>query len=821
MSELAAAPDRERTVTGTDPNPTLAPQAAALGPTAAVLACGWLLAHGGRAAWPYTWAGSAAVLALILLARPVTRRGVLRRLAAAPLQIVAVLLVFLTADRALNTWEEHGPQLGAVSTLASSVLNLVGYRTAVEEGRLLLDHPDGVVTLVSTIERLAVRPFVLFWFAWAALRLTRDGRRWTTRSLAGLVAVLLVAVARFVVLLAVYFEHDDILADPAGQAALDLFQSSWITAFFLIVAGFAADRLAKSLHNDEVAPISSSPSRSCPGSARLAAAAVMFGLAATAAFGWAFVPPGPEKDGRILIDDRFCGIWEPTARQLDAGWYGDFPTYSFTSLAEWLGKWYTIDVNTSKPYDDELLSRYDILIFKTPEEPIPDAEAAAVNRFVREGGGLLLVGDHTNLLGMGTHLNALCARHGIRFRYDSVSDGLTGGFVNCLGPSIGRHVGALHVDNLEFMTSCSLQLSGRAEPVLAADDCKREPHDYAGPSFFGRRGPHPEMEHGRTVLAATVPVGRGRIAAFTDSTVWSSFAVFSHDRDKLAMDLVRLLNRDPTKWGRPIRFVSIASALVALALAVALVRTRMALAAVLCGLGGLWTGLALSEGLHRWIYAWPEPNARISEVAFLWQGGECAFPPVLGTPESTPADRCYDTLMVSVQRLGLVPRVAYTYDQDLFRPDTRVIFVIAPVNVPPAATLSRIKDFVRRGGSLIVMDDSRIGERGSANEFLKLFDASITYHGPSADHSAEKPHVHIAGMDLIKTPSTETFATRKVHEQGQLVYLWDAKDYSREFLGHCFARPWKAAKARYDTIYSLFRDILHVAPGDRRFYGVF
>ena len=240
-----------------------------------------------------------------------------------------------------------------------------------------------------------------------------------------------------------------------------------------------------------------------------------------------FSPPGKEKAGRILIDDRFCGIWEPTARQLDTEWYGDFPTYSFTSLAEWLGKWYSVDANTTRPYDDELLSQYDVLIIKTPEEPIPDAETAAIERFVRRGGGLLLVGDHTNLLGMGTHLNAMSAKHGIQFRYDSVSDALTGGFVDCMPPRIGRHVGALHVEKLQFMTSCSLQLSGSAQTVLAADNCRREPHDYAGSSFFGRRGPHPEMEHGRTVLAGIVNVGRGRIAAFTDSTVWSSFAVFS------------------------------------------------------------------------------------------------------------------------------------------------------------------------------------------------------------------------------------------------------------------------------------------------------
>ena len=69
----------------------------------------------------------------------------------------------------------------------------------------------------------------------------------------------------------------------------------------------------------------------------------------------------------------------------------------------------------------------------------------------------------------------------------------------------------------------------------------------------------PRWQHGRTVLAATVRVGRGRIAAFTDSTVWSSFAVFSHDREKLAMDLVRLLNREPSPYELPIRGLAVAA----------------------------------------------------------------------------------------------------------------------------------------------------------------------------------------------------------------------------------------------------------------------
>ncbi len=187
-------------------------------------------------------------------------------------------------------------------------------------------------------------------------------------------------------------------------------------------------------------------------------------------------------------------------------------------------------------------------------------------------------------------------------------------------------------------------------------------------------------------------------------------------------------------------------------------------------------------------------------MTFLWQGGACAFPPVLGSPGSLPADRSFDTLLVAVQRLGLVPRVAYTYDEDLLKPETRAMFVVAPVNTPPERTLARLKDFVRRGGCLIVMDDSRIGERGSAKDFLGLFGVSIVYHGAQGPEGHAKPHVHLAGgMEPVKIPAADAFMARKLYEQGQIVYMWDAADFSRQGLGHGFARPWKTARARYET----------------------
>jgi hypothetical protein len=75
-------------------------------------------------------------------------------------------------------------------------------------------------------------------------------------------------------------------------------------------------------------------------------------------------------------------------------------------------------------------------------------------------------------------------------------------------------------------------------------------------------------------------------------------------------------------------------------------------------------------------------------------------------------------------------------------------------------------------------------------------------------------------MQPVKVPAEDAFVARKLYERGQVVYMTDAADFSRQGMGHCFARPWKAARARYDTIFTLLRDVLRIAPDDRRFYGI-
>lgn len=768
--------------------------------------------------WPFLSIVLAG-LGLVTLAGPRSRRG---RLFAAKLALalgLLAVLVLATADRVLIALEARATVTGFFNRAIATTVDFAGYPTWADGKSLHVLHHDGLVTILPSAEKVGLRPLCELWLVWVALAVATGRRRLYEYVLTGGVAVLLTATLHFLVCLFFYLESDDILVGSKGLAALSVFSGALGRAATLIAAGVALDLAERSLFAGDTRqpPIPAGRLWRARTFLPLLAAGVLVGFA-----GW-FDPPGKARAGRILFDDRFCGTWEPTARLLDTQWYGDFATYSFSSLTEWLGHWYVVDVNAGQPYTDRLLKEYDVLVLKTPVKPIPEDERRAIDRFVNAGGGLLLIGDHTNLLGMNTHINSLCARYGIRFRYDSVSGARTGGFVNYYGPSVGRNVGAIHVDHLEFMTSCSLEVDWRAEPTIVATSCRRDPHDYAGSSFFGRIGPHPEMAHGPTVLAASVRAGRGRIAAFTDSTVWSSFAVFQFDREKLAADLIFLLNHEPSPWSGTLILAALGALGAAIFGCTRAVRDGAATSALIGTLIGVWAGIFAADQVHERVYDHGPPREPISEVAFLWRGGLCFFPPVLGSTGSLPLDRAYDTLLVSTQRLGLVPRIVESADADeLIHANTRVIFVIAPVHLPPEKTLARIRSFVKAGGSLIVLDDSRLLGKGSAARILRSFGIFLRYRRSArSDGTFAVDGVPIGLENIGGDQAPDSFVAHRAYGAGHVVFMRDAVQFSRDGLGHCFNRPGKVARARYELVYRVFRDILHQDVRDRRSYGIY
>lgn len=756
----------------------------------------------------------AGVLALSRTLRGSSERpGRLRFLIKALACAAFVAMCVPTLDALVTRLEIHMRSFGGISILASPLLNFLGIDAVAERGLLHVQHGEGVVSYLPSMEKIGLRYSVIAIALYLMFRLFTGTNRLVHAAGNALIILVGVTAVRFALSIVVSFEFSGILSPRSGIQAISVLSGHLVNSVSLCCLGVLLDKTAGRTFRTAQIPAHVT----VPPAFRYQSFAVAVLLGTVVGFGLYCEPPGKLKAGRVLVDDRFCGIWEPTARLLDTEWYGDFSTYSFGGLTEWLGHWYSMDVNTESAYTDEYLSKYDVLIIKTPVIEIPAQEVEAINRFVESGGGLLLVGDHTNLLGMGTHINALCARHGITFLYDAVSSAQTRGFVKCPGKWLGRPVASLHVENLEFMTSCSLDIDFHAQPVVVGTTCRREPHDYAGGSFFGKSGPHPELAHGTAVLAATVRAGKGQIAAFTDSTVWSSFAVFQYDREKLAADIVNQLIRERSWLRMPLR---IAASLTLAGVIVLLIWWKQLANFALWfgGLTGIWFGVFLTDQFHRVVYDPGPPNAPINEVSFLWDGGSCAFPPVLGGIGSLPMDRAFDTLFVSVQRMGFVPRVAWKYEEVLTE-NTRAVFLVAPVNPPPDEVITALREFVDDGGLLVIMDDKRLGGRGCAARYLQEFGASVRYEPMKSG----EPGVHsrlIAMEQIRNVPSPDVFIAQRIFGKGRVLYLRESSEFSRIGLKHCFARPSREVRQRYDTVFYILSLIPDWNKVDRRFYGI-
>src|SRR5262245_10471562 len=95
--------------------------------------------------------------------------------------------------------------------------------------------------------------------------------------------------------------------------------------------------------------------------------------------------------------------------------------YNYASIAKFLSHYYDVKAN-SAPLTPDVLRETDVLILKTPTRAYSPEERAAILEFVRQGGGLFLVGEHTNVWGSGFYLNALARPLGFDFRYDVVFD---------------------------------------------------------------------------------------------------------------------------------------------------------------------------------------------------------------------------------------------------------------------------------------------------------------------------------------------------------------------------------------------------------------
>jgi hypothetical protein len=149
----------------------------------------------------------------------------------------------------------------------------------------------------------------------------------------------------------------------------------------------------------------------------------------------------------------------------------------------------------------------------TPTKPFSDRELENLEKWVRQGGHLIAVSDHTDLFGHGRTMNSLLTRFGLGCTYtatitDKSRDPITYG------------------DGGKFSILTGDTATGSSIWPLASTLEYRELAYYARPNFFGPLSPEGNTPFSRWVIMGCKSIGKGAVTLVTDSTVLSNFAVF-------------------------------------------------------------------------------------------------------------------------------------------------------------------------------------------------------------------------------------------------------------------------------------------------------
>ncbi|MEW5702736.1 MAG: hypothetical protein AB1792_10975 [Candidatus Zixiibacteriota bacterium] len=579
----------------------------------------------------------------------------------------------------------HGCAIPA--TIIAAALRLFGVHAVAMSDGLHLLAIDRLYEVVPSPVNMGLFVFLMVWMGLIALAIT--GKVRPRAVLIGGLGIGLFALLRYAAVA---------IWDYNQGGTADIFWSPRVFAWTAWPVAFLMQGLATRRQTETPKPVRSQPERS---GRRLAVVVVATALAVLA---WTFYesyhPAGVRKQGRMLIDELHSD-WEWTEMPFDTVWYGQQSTYNFYLLAEYWGKHFQME-RSFDSLTPERLADVDILVLKVPTQPYAEKEIDAVYDWVKKGGGLILIGEHTNVFGYGTFLNPVAGRFGIRFIPDIVYELKTGDLNLEHMPSLLPHpVRANMPPDFLFGGPCSIWADLSARSIITGMQLKTLPADYTQRNFFPERSGHTGYRFGQFLLSLSTRCGKGRIVTFPDSTLWSNFFVFIPGKPELALMLAEYVNRyDPFPYWRIVTFLfAVVAFLVAIVAAAGLGKEGWAwLAAVGCivfGLTARWV-----ESINQGNYTLPKPHSPFAQLNFEAEHSRFFLPELRLAREP---DKDFSTFYLWASRVGVVPRKWPTLKDALAQPGGQII--IDPVIPFSSAALERLREFVTGGGTLYVFDD--------------------------------------------------------------------------------------------------------------------
>ena len=174
-----------------------------------------------------------------------------------------------------------------------------------------------------------------------------------------------------------------------------------------------------------------------------------------------------------------------------------------------------------------------LVVVINPTRALSPAERQTLRDFVTTGGGLLVLGDHTDICGSRAPLNAALECASIEFNFDSAIC-LRREWRGCLEFRV--HPVTLHMEDevdAQISVGASLDIKPPAFPVVTGRWAFGDQGDYENGGHGANMGNarHDAGEHfGEIVLVAGEEVGNGRVLVFGDTSPFQNGARFLSQR---------------------------------------------------------------------------------------------------------------------------------------------------------------------------------------------------------------------------------------------------------------------------------------------------
>lgn len=316
--------------------------------------------------------------------------------------------------------------------------------------------------------------------------------------------------------------------------------------------------------------------------------------------------PGARKNERVMVDE-FHSTWERTDRPFDTEWYGQDSGYNYACIYDYCSRFYNMSRLTAA-IDKTTLNNCDVLIVKVPTSRYASEEVSIIEDFVKQGGGLILLGEHTSVFDSGTYINDIAKIFGFKFRYDCLFD-MDTTFEQLYNPPLVPHPIIQNMPYLNFAVSCSIEPMTRfGRAAIRSTGLKNLTADYHVSNYYPQPDNLAQMRYGSFIQLWTVHYGKGRIAAFTDSTIFSNFATFEPGKAEFMLGMIEWLNHKNLRFH--ITALLLISGLIIFTIGIILSRKLnsawlMIMTSALLGWAAASAG---AQTIHK--YSMPEPKAK-------------------------------------------------------------------------------------------------------------------------------------------------------------------------------------------------------------------